>query len=155
MKTENESINKEWPSTPKKPEKGLRVIEINSGIKSTPTNKFKNSLLYEKLNGENLTESLVKSFNRESGKIKTEEIEKSIKEYAKEKKKETETLINEQAKIFNKILWIKILTERILEDNKPQELKFDSQKSKAKQNKISKMTQEVYKTSNYLGIVEK
>ena len=132
-----------------------KIIEINSGKKKEAIQKYKQSESFKKLQPSGITTSLVKSFNRSSGKLKTLNTEKSIQEMAKKKKEEAEILFNEQAKIFNKILWVRILSERIVEDNDETGLTFDSVLNKERQNKLAKMKQETFKTSNYLSIVEK
>ena len=149
QKTPNE------PRTPSKSQQASRIIEIHSGKKKESVGRFKQSESFAQLQPKQVTASLVKSFNRGSGRLRTEATEKAIQEFAKDKKEEAETLFNEQAKIFNKILWVRILTERIVEDNQVERLEFHSRQNKERQNRLGKMKQEAFKTSNYLEIVEK
>ena len=140
-------------TTPKK--KIKKIVEINSGKKKEENINFKNTEFYKNYEKKEFTDSLVKKFNKDSQKLNTGEIENKVNTFAKSKREEQEKLINEQAKIFNKILWIKIISERIIKDNESHTLQFISKKNQTKKNNIEKMKQEVYKTSNYLEIVEK
>ena len=155
MKKEKETPNQQNNKFKSPESKRSKIIEINSGKKKEAIKKFKQSNAYKKLETSNITASLVKSFNRSSGKLGTQKIEQQIQVLAKMKKEEAEILFNEQAKIFNKILWVRILSERITEDNDVSKLMFDSNLNKERQNKLAKIKQETFKTKNYLSIVEK
>ena len=150
-----ENRQEELQKTPTKPSNSSKIIEIHSGKKKKEIKKFRNAEESKKLEAKNVTTSLVKSFDRKSGKLKTQSAEKGIQEFAKQKKEEAEILLNEQAKIFNKILWVRILSERVAEDNQAKDLKFDSKVNKERQNRLGKMKQETFKTLNYLEILEK
>ena len=133
-----------------------QVVEISSGTPRKQDKNFRTSELVTSLHPESkFTKSLVRKFERDSGRLASGPSEEAIQNFAKDRSEAVEVLLNEQAKIFNKILWIKILSERVIEDNSPEVLKFDSKKNLERQSQIGKMKQEIFKTGNYLQIVEK
>lgn len=133
-------------------QKSRQVVEIHHKP-AIDEAYIEEQLFKEKLAICKIPETLLSSFKDRTNYLDLSEVDEAYDALEKEARAKLDSVLDNQTKIYNKILWINILAEKITADNDPKAIKFDDKGTVKKCEELQKFEIEVSKAKGYLNLL--
>jgi len=126
-----------------------QVVEINN-TRALDAAHIEEQLFKERLAGLKISETLLTSFKEKANYLNLSQVDAGYDMLEGQTKAKLDLTIESQTKIYNKMLWINILAEKMTSDNDPKTLEFDGKTMAKKSQEFQKFEIEVVKSKGYL-----
>jgi hypothetical protein len=133
-------------------QKTRQVVEIHNKP-AIDESAIEEQIFKERLANCLITETLLSNLKDKTNYVDLSKADEAYQDLEKDSRAKLDTIMDNQTKIYNKILWINILAEKITADNDPKALKFDDKATVKKCEELQKFEIEVGKTKGYLDLL--